>query len=132
MSMSVNEICYRLQAMATMCVFKDAVGHDLSRKEINAYNEAKDIAVEIVRGNNGRIKDENWISICESFPPKGQDILVCDIDGDIYLTHRVDYYSSWHCLDDMGNKIKNIRAWMFLPKPYKEWKDDERTDQAAD
>ena len=60
-----------------------------------------------------------WTPIKEEFPPIGEDILVCDIDGDIYLTHRVQYYNSWECYNDMGDKIKNIVAWCPLPEPYK-------------
>ena len=43
---SINEIKYRLQALVTMCVFKDAVGHDLSQSEIKLYNQAKDEAIK--------------------------------------------------------------------------------------
>ena len=49
MGMTIEEIRYRLQAMATMCTFQDAVGHDLSHKEIGLYNQAKDEAVEILK-----------------------------------------------------------------------------------
>ena len=49
MGMTIEEICYRLQAMATMCIFQDAVGHDLSHKEIGLYNQAKDEAVSIIK-----------------------------------------------------------------------------------
>lgn len=44
--MSINEIKYRLQALVTMCVFKDAVGHDLSQSEIKLYIQAKDEAIK--------------------------------------------------------------------------------------
>ena len=47
MGMSIEEIRYRLQAMVTMCTFQDAVGHDLSYKEIKLYNQAKDLGAEI-------------------------------------------------------------------------------------
>ena len=49
MGMSIEEIRYRLQAMVTMCTFQDAVGHDLSYKEIKLYNQAKDEAISIMR-----------------------------------------------------------------------------------
>lgn len=49
MGMEIEEIRYRLQAMATMCTFQDAVGHDLSHKEIKLYNQAKDEAISIVK-----------------------------------------------------------------------------------
>ena len=47
--MTKEEVAYRLQAMATMCIFKDACGHDLSREEIIKYNEAKDIAIMSIK-----------------------------------------------------------------------------------
>ena len=47
--MTNEEIRYRLQAMATMCIFQDAVGHDLSPKEIGLYNEAKEEAIDIIK-----------------------------------------------------------------------------------
>lgn len=46
MGMTIEEISYRLQAMITMCTFQDAVGHDLSQKEIKLYNQAKNEAIE--------------------------------------------------------------------------------------
>lgn len=47
--MGAEEVAYRLQAMATMCIFKDACGHDLSQEEIKKYNEAKDIAIKCLK-----------------------------------------------------------------------------------
>lgn len=49
MGMTIDEIRYRLQAMTTMCIFQDAVGHDLSQKEIKLYNQAKDEAIDTMR-----------------------------------------------------------------------------------
>lgn len=50
---------------------------------------------------------------------KGEEILVCDIDGDIYLTHRIaESEHSSRYYDSDGNKIKSITAWQPLPKPY--------------
>jgi len=49
MGMTIDEIMYRLQAMTTMCTFQDAVGHDLSQKEIKLYNQAKDEAIKTMR-----------------------------------------------------------------------------------
>ena len=49
MGMTIEEIRYRLQAMVTMCTFQDAVGHDLSQKEMKLYNQAKDEAIDTMR-----------------------------------------------------------------------------------
>lgn len=62
-----------------------------------------------------------WQIMGVTLPEVGKDVLICDIDGSIYLTHRVNisktkfaFYDAW------GDKIKNIVAWMPLPKPYQE------------
>jgi len=68
-----------------------------------------------------------WKVMGLELPEVGKDVLICDIDGSIYLTHRVNitktkvaFYDVW------GDKIKNIVAWMPLPKPYKEEAADDR------
>lgn len=59
-----------------------------------------------------------WIPCSERLPDISKSVLICDIDGDIYLGHRTrfgDYYQ------DIGDhRIKNVTAWMPLPEPYKE------------
>lgn len=68
-----------------------------------------------------------WQIMGATLPEVGKDVLICDIDGSIYLTHRVNttktkfaFYDAW------GDKIKNIVAWMPLPKPYQEEAADDR------
>ena len=61
-----------------------------------------------------------WIPVSERLPEAGENILICDIYGDIYLTHRVKDGNNLRFYDETGNKIKCIRAWMPLPEPYKE------------
>lgn len=54
-----------------------------------------------------------WNDIKEKKPPYHTDILVIDIDGEIYLTHRTtmsEYY------DSVGDRIKNIKWWLLLPR----------------
>ena len=57
-----------------------------------------------------------WIPVSERLPEVGIDVLICDMEGTIYLSHRS---SSDHYYDEWGNKIKDVRAWMLLPEPYK-------------
>lgn len=59
----------------------------------------------------------NWIPVTEKLPAMGKSVLMCDIDGDIYLGHRTQcgYYYPDFCED----KIKDVRAWCELPEPYK-------------
>ena len=46
-----------------------------------------------------------------------KDVLVCDIDGDIYKAYMSEY-DGWRRSEDFEN-IKNVVAWMPLPEAYK-------------
>ena len=62
--------------------------------------------------------EPHWIQVTERLPDISKSVLICDIDGDIYLGHRTrygDYYP-----DLYNDRIKNVTAWMPLPEPYKE------------
>lgn len=60
-----------------------------------------------------------WQLMGKTLPKVGEHILVCDIDGDIYLTHRVNIDSTkFAFFNEWGDKIKNVVAWMPLPAPY--------------
>lgn len=62
-----------------------------------------------------------WQIMGVTLPEVGKDVLICDIDGDIYLTHRVNISSTkFEFYDVWGDRIKNIVAWMPLPAPYQE------------
>lgn len=61
----------------------------------------------------------NWITIKEKLPIVGKDVLVCDRDGDVYLTHRTQYDNFF---TEAGDEIRGVIAWQYLPKPYKETK----------
>lgn len=60
-----------------------------------------------------------WIPCSERLPEDGVEILVCDIDGDIDLAHLCKWQGN-RFFDSWGDKIKNVKAWMPLPDPYKE------------
>lgn len=62
--------------------------------------------------------EPHWIPVTERLPAMGKSVLICDIDGDIYLGHRTQcgYYYPDFC----GDRVKNVTAWCNLPEPYKE------------
>ena len=57
-----------------------------------------------------------WTPCSERLPKVGVNVLVCDIDNDIYLTHMSPYKSFY---DEFCDYIKNVKAWMPLPDPWK-------------
>ena len=63
------------------------------------------------------MEQPRWIPVSESMPPIGQDVLVCDVDGDMYITY-LHLNGTWG-FEYCGNKIKNVVAWQELPLPYK-------------
>ena len=72
-----------------------------------------------VRAENGG----EWIPTAERLPEIGENVLICDIVGDIYLAHRYEYKSNTRFIDYTGDKIKDVKAWMPLPESYKEGSD---------
>lgn len=60
-----------------------------------------------------------WIPVSERLPKDGQSVLFCDIDDDIMLGYHVKGRPDTHFSQDgTFEDIKNVRAWMPLPKPY--------------
>lgn len=60
-----------------------------------------------------------WIPCSWMLPERGESVLLCDLDGDIYLGHLAtgcNYYYADYCDD----RIKNVVAWCELPEPFKE------------
>lgn len=58
-----------------------------------------------------------WTPISEGLPEYGQDVLVCDIDGDVWLTHLAR--PDGGMFNASGDKIKNVAAWMMVPECYR-------------
>ena len=79
-----------------------------------------DVLIDLLERENKRLKakQRRWIPVAEKLPEISESVLICDIEGDIYLGHRTrygDYYPDFY--DD---RIKNVVAWQPLPAPYKE------------
>lgn len=82
--------------------------------ETNCYG-TMDIAKNVIL--KALEEQPRWIPVSESMPPIGQDVLVCDLDGDMYITY-LHLNGTWG-FEYCGNKIKNVVAWQELPLPYK-------------
>ena len=59
-------------------------------------------------------KKSGWIPCSERLPEEQVNVLFCDVDADIYVGIR--YRGRWWAGED--DPIKNVVAWMELPKPY--------------
>ena len=66
-----------------------------------------------------------WIPTSETMPDNpSEDVLVCDIDGDIYKAYLSDY-DGWKRSEDF-EKVKNVVAWQPLPPAYKMESEDRK------
>jgi hypothetical protein len=64
--------------------------------------------------------EPRWIPVSERMPEDGQYVLFCDIDEDIMLGYHVKGRPDTHFSQDGSwEDMKNVLAWMPLPKPYK-------------
>ena len=79
----------------------------------NEANKIMDAFDEYVESN-----EPHWIPVTERLPAMGKSVLMCDIDGDIYLGHRTQ--CGYYYPDFYDDKVKNVIAWMPLPEPFKE------------
>ncbi len=89
-------------------------------EETNCYGTmdiAKNVILKALEEQMSHSEKPNeWIPISESMPPIGQDVLVCDLDGDMYITY-LHLNGTWG-FEYCGNKIKNVVAWQELPSSY--------------
>ena len=66
-----------------------------------------------------------WIPTSETMPDNpSENVLVCDIDGDIYKAYLSDY-DGWRRSEDF-EKVKNVIAWQPLPPAYKMESEDHK------
>ena len=61
-----------------------------------------------------------WIPVAERLPKEGRNVLFCDIDDDIMLGYHLNRAPATHFVErGAWEDVKNVRAWMELPEPYK-------------
>ena len=66
------------------------------------------------------LEDREWTPVTEGLPKEGKYVLFCDIDDDIMLGYHLDRAPATHFTErGAWEDIKNVRAWMELPEPYK-------------
>jgi hypothetical protein len=96
-------------------------------RDTNCYGTmdiAKNVILKALEEQmNSSDEPNKWIPLSKEMPIIGEDVLLCDLDGDIYISY-LHLNGGWG-FDYCGNKIKNVVAWMPSPEPYKAESEDE-------
>lgn len=70
-------------------------------------------------------QEPKWISVNEKLPDDGEDVLFCDLFGDIMLGYHPRDWKSTHFAESGSWELqKNVAAWMPLPEPYRTDRED--------
>ena len=101
----------------------------LQRACKEAANTIEQLAAKVQAANmeqSTAYYNGGWIPVSEGLPEDGRIVLFCDIDGDIMVGYHIKgrpatHFSQCGTYDDM----KNVKAWMPLPEPYREDGDTE-------
>lgn len=131
--MTREEAVYRLNALLTMCDFRDAFG---DRVDSKLYEDAVAMAIEALKAQSitldnifnayengyqqGKFEAQEWIPCSERLPKEEERVLVCSDKGDIEIsmgcmfdsTGEFEWYTS-------GWKFGTVVAWMPLPPVWK-------------
>ena len=86
-------------------------GYGYATAECQEAITALNMAIEALK------QEPRWIPVSERLPEINKDILVCDRDEDIYISHLTQYNNFF---SKQGDEIRGVKAWMPLPEPYKE------------
>ena len=101
----------RQDAIDVLSMMQGIVAENGVRKGISmAWQQIKDLPTANV------IEAPGWIPVSERLPEKGSFALVTDF-GEVEEAY---YDSDGHWWQVWGDRLKNVTAWMPLPKPYRE------------
>lgn len=129
------EITNKLKALPTVYPKSD-IDEDIYKASLNLqatalndlWNTNKQLKKELEMLKLDRECDKpsgEWIPTSETMPDNpSEDVLVCDIDGDIYKAYLSDY-DGWKRSEDF-EKVKNVVAWQPLPPAYKMESEDRK------
>ena len=101
------------------CVDRDC---DIERScgKCDLMMPSKEPILEAYRLAIKALEQTTWIPVSERLPEDGQSVLFCDIDNDIMVGYHVKGRPYTHFTQDGSfDYMKNVRAWMPLPEPYK-------------
>lgn len=80
--------------------------------------EMDDEEREYFEERGGHVINDDEAIIYSNLPDDGQEVIVCDRDGDVWVdTFCYDYEG---CYFDNSGEIGDVIAWMPMPEPYKE------------
>jgi len=105
-----------LKVIETVC-FSDA----WRKFRINyGSNGERDYIIKFIKQMPSVQPEQRWIPCEKRMPEDSKSVLFCDIDGDIMIGYHIKGRPKTHFTENVSwEDIKNVRAWMPLPEPFK-------------